>query len=204
MSWIAANCMVLAALLYAALVAGAAFFPHRSHCGDSMGTPRWDPSKSWASTITVFGAVVGTVFTSSAVLLPKETTLLPKAQFSSLSLFFAALVVIAPLVYNAIRRNTATSNTQIRYEGWVWSFGLASVFTLWGIGGQLLTLFLLLHELRFQGSMPDFVAIVFQALLGSSVLLVSAYAYQSVQVAVVERNPAVAVATSRTRDWPLL
>src|SRR5215469_18496251 len=73
-----------------------------------MGGLKWDPKESWASTLTAVGAILGTV-TSTPLLLPKDTRLLSKAEFSSLSLFFGALTIIAAFLYNATRREKRTN-----------------------------------------------------------------------------------------------
>jgi hypothetical protein len=68
-----------------------------------MGTAKWDPATSWASTLTAIAALLGVALSFSAAL-PTETQWIAKNQFAGLSVFFAAVNLLAPFIYNATRR----------------------------------------------------------------------------------------------------
>jgi hypothetical protein len=58
----------------------------------AIGDASWDFSKSWASNITVVGAILGTVL--SAKILPTPTAVVDSPNgYTALSLLFGALVV---------------------------------------------------------------------------------------------------------------
>src|SRR5579859_1070095 len=60
---------------------------------ERIGTPQWDFSKSWATTLTTVGALLSTVISTPALSDIKMQ--------SGLSLFFGLVVLIAPLMYTA-------------------------------------------------------------------------------------------------------
>jgi hypothetical protein len=72
---------------------------------DSL-TSDLDYSKSFASTLTAVGALLGTVIAASV--LPEETTTLSKAAFVALNLIFGVGVVVAGLVYATFHRGVWT------------------------------------------------------------------------------------------------
>ena len=72
---------------------------------DSL-TSELDYSKSFASTLTAAGALLGTVIAASV--LPEETTTLSKAAFVALNLTFGVGVIVAGLVYAAFQRGVWT------------------------------------------------------------------------------------------------
>ena len=117
--------MLLWGSLAYALVVLVLIFPWRTRrlC-DRMGPAVWDPKQSWASTVTAIGAVLATVL-SARPELPFKTDIvelgtvgallgtllstwpeLPfkpkvgkiKTEFLGLSIFFGALILIAPLI----------------------------------------------------------------------------------------------------------
>ena len=70
-----------------------------------MGTAKWDFSSSWASNLTVVGALLTTTAAISA--LPDQTELLSKSGYAVLGLMFALLTGLAPLTYNVTRSRSA-------------------------------------------------------------------------------------------------
>jgi len=57
----------------------------------------------------------------AAKVLPKTPAILTAHGYTALSLLFGALVVVAPLVFTALRKNEANAMDD-DLEGWGWSF----------------------------------------------------------------------------------
>src|SRR5262245_37795851 len=102
---------------------------------DRMGSAKWDPATSWASTLTAIGALLAIAFAMSAAL-PAESQRLAKNQYAGLTIFFAMVNVLAPFVYNATRTEKA-GTTPPELQGSVGAFATASAMTLWAVLGQL-------------------------------------------------------------------
>jgi uncharacterized membrane protein len=189
--------LVWGALAYA-LVVLILIFPWRTHrlC-DRMGPGVWDPKQSWASTVTAIGALLATVLsarpelpfksvkpeTVAAVEKLKEEIAGIRTEFLGMSIFFGALILIAPLIYNATRTkkkvDTKAGGKEDQYQGYVWSFMLTSLLTLWGADGQLMALFLLFGMLKMS------LATAFQGLLGLTLFpLIPLYAWRSIKIAI--------------------
>ena len=111
--------------------------------GASIGPLNWDFSTSWGSNLTVVGAILGTVL--SANILPGATVLASADGYTSLSLLFGVLVVLAPFVFTALRTGTATTHGP-EYQGLGVGFLLACWVTLWGVTGELVTVGLVFYE----------------------------------------------------------
>lgn len=149
--------------------------------GDRMGPANWDFTTSWASTLTAVGALLGSIL--AAGVLPDETQRLSNAAFAGLNLFFGLLIPVAPLVYNATRgpKDTdAATGKQPQYQGYVWSFLLASAITLWAVLGELATIFLLLAEMQAEGSMSAPAILMFQSLLLIAVVFLIVYVWRTI------------------------
>lgn len=123
---------------------------------DFMGKAQWDFTKSWASTITLIGALLATVLgTKGSTLSSTSGTPItgssPLSLYAALSLFFGILVVVAPLVYSATGKertvDTPTHQQSLQYQGRVLSFLVTCTLTLWAVFGQLGTIIPLLHAL---------------------------------------------------------
>src|ERR1700736_1877403 len=80
-----------------------------THC---MGKPQWDFSKSWASSLTAVGALLGTILAAAGGGLTSNKT------NAGLNVFFGVLVLIAPLVYSATARYTEAGSMDAK-EGQV-------------------------------------------------------------------------------------
>lgn len=129
---------------------------------DLMGTATWDFSTSWASNLTVVGALLGTALSAA----------LGTLQHSTLNLLFLLLAFLAPLAYAVLGRQVPVIPTQAQeqqsiwtivrriqdaqqptqllsyqYQGYVWGFLCACLFTVWAVLGELATLFLLSGDL---------------------------------------------------------
>ncbi len=115
-----------------------------------LGPVGWDFSSSWASTLTAV-AILATLLASSD-LLPDDLSLNPsKPEFGMLSLIFAFLLPMAPILYNAFRSPIRTldgdGNITYQDQGFVWSFVLASILTVWAVGGELLSTYQLVGNI---------------------------------------------------------
>jgi hypothetical protein len=152
-----------------------------------LGPANWDFSGSWASTLTVLGALAGTVL--SAGVLPEETQRLTKASYVALNLIFGTLIVFAPVVYAATRRPTQTNlhpgsadaDKEIQYQGFVWSFLLASGITLWAVVGEMATIGLLIVELHGEKSISTAALYILWGVLGAGALLILYYCWNTIR-----------------------
>jgi hypothetical protein len=170
-------------VIYGSLILAAGLMVYRAmtvsdRLGKRMGPVNWDFSESWASTFTVVGAFLGTVLGESGVV-PETTHYLPKAAYGGLNLLFGLVALLATLFYTAVRSvKTPHGKTGVKepqYQGFVWSFLVATALTLWAILGELETVGLLLAEIRYVGAIPGSVIAVLGILGGVSLILVCAY-----------------------------
>lgn len=129
---------------------------NRLGLADRIGPASWDFSRSWGSNLTVVGALLGTII--SAGVLP-ERLAVPKATYAALNLLFAALIVLGPFIYNATRRQVDVSRsaevTEPQFQGYVWSFLLATAITLWAVLGEIATTFAIFNELQAADAVPE-------------------------------------------------
>jgi hypothetical protein len=178
--------------------------------GSRLGTVDFDFSKSFASTITVVGAVLGTVLTASV--LPEEPELLSKQQYTALNLVFGAMIVLAGVVYAATERpkrdSTPEPDKTRKYEGFVWSFLLSTGLVMWAVLGELACLLLIVSELDRADLFTTSAIVVFIVLMATAALAILFYAYRrmhwivehkAAMTGTVEGAPAQA-----TDSWPLL
>ena len=147
---------------------------------------KWSFTQSWASNITALGAILGTVLAASGWV-SQTLSEFSTTQFAGLSLFFGALVLLAPLAYSAMRREVDAEDapgTDFQYG----SYGgllLAALLTTWAVLGQLSTLAILLWNADLQ----------FLAQLGLGVVLIAAlcilvtYIWRSIAILVVDAPP---------------
>jgi len=194
----------------AAVVLSALLF--RPKLNQRMGLPEWTASGSLATNLTALGTVLMTVLASTA--LPASTHILLKSEYATLGLLFGVLVLLAPIVYNSIRVQSKKDPTV--YEGYVGMFLLASVVTLWGVFGQLTTLWYLVGELWEARYMPHDAVMAFRACIAAVTGLLFFYALVAIRVKVHKSKTAVpthapttaagkpAAATSALPKWRLL
>jgi hypothetical protein len=148
----------------------------------AIGDTSWDFSKSWASNITVVGAILGTVL--SAKILPTTPTVVVSPNgYTALSLLFGLLVVVAPLLFTALRSGTPDPKGP-KYQGYGWGFLLSSCVTLWAVIGELATVGLVLYEAQHGNTLARGAVIPMWAALGSAIVLISIYGLKTVQVTV--------------------
>jgi hypothetical protein len=122
---------------------GGAFAGVRGEWSDLVGVlPADVDSKSFASTLTAVGALLGTVI--GAGVLPEETTTLSRAAFVALKLISGVGVVVAALVYAALewpvwtdvepKKAGEETRQQRTMHGTVPGFLVASLITVWAGG----------------------------------------------------------------------
>jgi hypothetical protein len=113
-------------------------------------SPKWSFG-SWATHLTAVGALLGTVLGSAS--LPKTPKQIDKTSLVALSLLFGAVVVIAPFVFEAVRRPAATSPKQGEGgTGFVWVLLLSCALTLGAVIGEITTLGLAAWEITGGGA----------------------------------------------------
>src|SRR5437867_3237308 len=148
-----------------------------------IGPANWDLSKSWASNVTVLGATLGTIIAAKGVV-PDTTSHLSNASFAGLDVFFGVLVAIAPLFFNAFRtvkqRHNRHGDKEAQFVGFVGTFFIAAIITLWGCIGQLATLLALVQEIQAAGSLSPEIVDVLGAVFASTIILAVIYAWISI------------------------
>jgi hypothetical protein len=140
-----------------------------------MGSPGWDFTSSWASNFTVVGAVLGTIL--GAGVLPDQTHLFPKGSYSALNLLFGVVTVLAPIAYLASQARDPAAN---ELRGYVWSFLVTTVITLWAVLGELATIAFLLYEIRSAGSLPTSVTYFFAGVMLAAAILMLIYVWRGI------------------------
>jgi hypothetical protein len=112
-----------------------------------MGPSQWSFSSSTATNLTVFGSLLGTALACSA--LPDYPHFITKQGYVVLSLLFATLAALSPILYNFLCRPTKPnpqSPQLLDFEGTVFLFLLSDSITIWAVLGQMACLCLLLYE----------------------------------------------------------
>jgi hypothetical protein len=148
-----------------------------------MGPVGWKFTDSWASTVTVVGALLGTIVASNA--LPEETTLQPKITYAGLNFLFGVVIVLAPLLYTSTaapvqltRRNVHGKEPQ--FQGYIWTFLAASCLTIWATVGELATVVGLFNEIRLANSLPLAVVVLLLVLVVVAIVLLGRYSWTSI------------------------
>lgn len=124
----------------------------RPALGHRLGPTKWMLSSSWASTVTLFGAILDGLLISQV--LPFDAGIrLSGRDLILLSLVFGFVVVLAPFVYSATASRPsvpggappdgmppAGTGMPPVPEGSVGTFLIATALTMWAAFGQLATL----------------------------------------------------------------
>lgn len=145
-----------------------------------VGPPNWDFTKSWASTITILGAVFGAFFSQKIAATPR---FVPDPGYPMLSVLFAVLVVVAPLVFRAISEEkpvlTPQGTWDIQYQGIARGFFVAMLLTLWATLGQLATLGALVVEVLAAGKVNAGLPLSLLIILAVALLATIWYAWST-------------------------
>lgn len=127
--------------------------------------PEWSFS-SWATTLTAVGGVLGTILAS--VTFPDHPRQIDKDSLVGLSLLFAGMVVVAPFVFQGLRKPGANPADQKGGRwGWNWALLLACSIAGGAVLGEMACLALLSQELISSDFWKDaaLIAVVALALL---------------------------------------
>jgi hypothetical protein len=150
-----------------------------------LGPLNWDFSKSWASNITVVGALLGTILSAGAL---PDTTTISKATYAGLNLFFGVLILIAPFLYTATQGvvpvHKRGTEKEPQYQGYVLAFLVSSAITLWAVVGELVTVLLLFREIRTGNSIPAAAVWVMGAIVVFACLLLARYAWTTIDAVI--------------------
>jgi hypothetical protein len=102
-------------------------------------------SSGFASTLTVVGAVFGTIV--AAGLLPADTAHLASASYTALNVIFAAMIACGVLIFSAFQKQVR-SKDGLELLGYVGTFMLACAVTAWAAFGELVTLWFLVWDIN--------------------------------------------------------
>lgn len=137
--------LVSIVVLVVAIVVVASLKKKLSKLGNAAPGPKWS-FESWATTLTALGAVLGTVLGGAS--LPAVPREISKDTLIALNLLFGALVIVAPFVFQVIRKPSASSQDQeAGLWGYNWSLLLACAIACGAVLGELATLALISWEL---------------------------------------------------------
>jgi hypothetical protein len=123
-----------------------------------MGGPQWNFSTSFATNFTVLGGILGSALASSA--LPEFPRLMTKSSYIVLTLMFALITGVAPILYNVSCQRGPSG-----LQGRVWLFLGSASITIWAVFGQLLTLALLIADFVSRGNLAVFSGVCIDVLL---------------------------------------
>jgi hypothetical protein len=150
--------------------------------GGTVGTVDLDFSKSFATTLTAIGALLGTIL--SAGLIDDTAAPISKTGFQALNLTFGVLVLIAPLCFLVfqIRKEATEKGVKVsHYSGPSWAMLVASGVTLWAVLGQIWTIYLLLGEVDASGDISSLSITVIQVALGIGAVLAVVYSIRKLK-----------------------
>lgn len=159
--WIA-----LAAAVVVVLVAFIALRRSPLPGGSPPVSATWDYSKSWASNVGVAGAVIQLFVAAIATL--DQPVHMSKAGYSLTGVLLAAIVLLAPAVYNML---AGTTGTRRRF-----AFLLACLLTIWGAFGQLAELCLVIDEFGAAGVLSVGAVHQFCGVLVGAAIFIASYA----------------------------
>ena len=158
-----------------------------------LGEVNWSFTDSWASTVTAAGAVLGTILSTSGII-PDTAAPLSAGTLAGLNLLFAFIIVLAPLVFNAVARTGVPlpddTGDGPRYQGYAGIFLLATMLTIWAVFGELATIAILLRELQ-PGALSKSLTPLFLVLLVASVATIGLYAWRTIKATITYAPPAL-------------
>lgn len=137
---IASLLLILGCRLVIRQAGGKEKYPWKHYLPTANG--KWSFSESWASNITALGAVLGTVLGATGYITEAFANY-SVGQFVGLNLLFGALVLLAPVVYLALRRARREGDEEVIY-GTYGGLLAASFLTSWAVMGELATVLTLL------------------------------------------------------------
>jgi hypothetical protein len=168
------------------------------------GSHQFDFSKSFASNVGVFSAIVNAVLAAKILPVESKSTLISSAGYTALSVLFALLVAVAPLAYAALRmgahppasgeqdsvgdHSRAGGAPEEARSGRGWALLVACFLTLWGVVGELVIVGLTFYEAQHD-QLPLALGAVAPvwAMIAAALVLVSRYSAGTIE-AIVERS----------------
>jgi hypothetical protein len=174
------NAIIFGSLLFAGVLTLWRAVKLRGRLGHRLATPNWDFSKSWASTFTVVGALLGTIL--SSVAFPESPERFSKETLAGMNLLFGVAILVAPFLFSETERARLVMKdgaSQVQAHGTVAGYLRACALTLTGVVGELVTVFFLLAELQSNGALPDEGLILLGVLLAIAWALVAVYAWKT-------------------------
>jgi hypothetical protein len=154
----------------------------RGKFGGEIGSLDLDFSKSFATTLTALGALLGTLLADDVV--GEATSSISKQGFQTLNLTFGVVIVLAPITYLIAQRTitkTEDGKPKTHYVGKTWALLLASAVTLWAVLGEIYTTFLLLDELAGSGDIEAAAVTIMQVGIGIGAVLACAYSWRKLR-----------------------
>jgi hypothetical protein len=142
-----------------------------------MGQAKFSFERSWGANVTLGAALLMTLI--GLTTFPERPQLMSKPSYSMLQMLFAALLAMAPLAYNLIRRDVAVNNGGIDTRGYVVTFLFAGGLVLWAAMGQVTTLAVLVEEFVRAGALDVVTGRIMQLLAGLICVLLIAYGLRS-------------------------
>ncbi len=174
------NGIIFGSFLAAVLFSIARAVKLRPRLNYLLSSPTWDFSKSWASTFTVVGGLLGTIL--SSLVLPETTERFSKATLAGLNVLFGVAILLAPLIFAASEtlQRLTNKSPESQPQGTVGGYVAASALTLTGVFGQLVTVFFLFDEIERGGALTDAALFFMVALLLLAVIIVVLHAWNSI------------------------
>jgi hypothetical protein len=145
-----------------------------------MGSVNWSFEKSWGANVTLGGALLMTLI--GLTMFPDRPHLMTKASYSLLQVLFGALVSLAPLVYNLIRREVQVNSggiPRVEVQGYVFTFLIAGGLVLWAAMGQVATLATVSEEFVSGGALDQASGRTLQGLAALLFVLLLVYGFRS-------------------------
>jgi hypothetical protein len=141
------DAVLLGPLGLALLIILARMFTLGRKWSSEISVPDYDYSKSFATPLTAIGGLLAAFLATNLITDTSEG--LSKTAYQGLGLTFAAVALLAPLVY-VVSQDQVVSGTPptVHYTGDLRAMFVAATLTLWAVVGQLITIFLLLQQLR--------------------------------------------------------
>jgi hypothetical protein len=165
-----------AGLVLAFIIVGIRWFTLTTKKRDLGATVKWSFNDGWASNVVVVGAIVTAILGAVSSLGPDPFGDFALAKFVGLNLVFGGFVVIAPLIYAALRSSRTHPTNGTSVVGTVHGFLLAATVTLWAAFGQLIAVFILVRAATHQPG--ELLAL--GLLLGAAAIFVAVYAWNTI------------------------
>ena len=174
-----ANILVSLALVAAILIVIISYLylrrKHHYYLSELMGKGQWEFSKSWATNITILGSLFCTI-------IAQDTD--DALKYAGLSVFFGVLVVISPLVYNAVSqpytKHNSTGDEEIQFLSPLWAFLISAALTLWAVLGQLATVITLLTTVTLKSSLSYSVTSLLLVCMVLATALIVIYGFKTI------------------------